>query len=285
MKIIGVVSAYYPDLIELEKNINSYLPWIDYLIIWENTPKSESNIDLLIQKVNNPKIEVRTTGKNEYLANPFNQCIRWAQTEGYTHVLTMDQDSFFKPTYFEQYIKIIENSTEDKVAAFGPNSCHRNEKGGEIVQVKYIFLSGAIFPIDSFLKLGCFDEKLLIDAIDTEFCLRSIDQKYKVLLLLPIYLDHEMGYRRKHWTGLTLVSYSAQRTYYFIRNSLWLWKRFPENYERQYQRSFVKYRIVYRALKLIFEPDTILKFSALVMALWHAHTGQLGRYDKFAKRK
>ncbi len=78
MKILGVISSFYPDIIELERNINSFLPEIDHLILWENTPKEKSYIQQLIERLKSTKVEVRTTGENEYLAVPFNMCPQFA---------------------------------------------------------------------------------------------------------------------------------------------------------------------------------------------------------------
>ena len=47
MKIVAVVSSFYPNIDELEVNINSYLPWVDRLIIWENSSRADSQVDSL----------------------------------------------------------------------------------------------------------------------------------------------------------------------------------------------------------------------------------------------
>ena len=77
MKILGIVTSYYPDLNELKHNINSYINGLDALIIWENTPKEYSQIQTIKEYLNNEKITVWTTGKNEYIAKPFNIAIAW----------------------------------------------------------------------------------------------------------------------------------------------------------------------------------------------------------------
>jgi rhamnosyltransferase len=284
MKILGVLTSFYPDIDELERNINSFLSEIDYLIIWENTPREESYINRLIRKLNSNKVEVRTSGKNEYLAMPFNICFNWAKEQGYTHVLTMDQDSCFSEGHFTNYLAFIEKFTENDIATFGPNSTSREQKTSESSEVDHIFISGAVYLLDTFFALNGFNEELVIDAIDTEYCFRAKEKKYKIIVFRDIKLEHNMGYRYKHWTGLTLVPYSAQRTYYFIRNSLWLWSKFPQYYTKVYRKSFIKYRIVYRTLKLIFEKDSFLKFVAILTALSHVKTNRLGRFDKFQKK-
>ena len=44
MKIIGVVTTYFPDFKKLQANISTYLEQLDYLFIWENTPKEKSRV-------------------------------------------------------------------------------------------------------------------------------------------------------------------------------------------------------------------------------------------------
>lgn len=282
IKVLGVVSSFYPKIDELESNISSFLPEIDHLIIWENTPKEKSNITTLVERLNNNKIEVRTTGQNEYLAIPFNLCVKWAKEKGFTHVLTMDQDSSFSLGHFKEFVKSIENYTKNKVAAFGPNSTSRVQSTitGE---VDHIFISGAIYPVNSFIKLNGFNEDLVIDAIDTEYCFRAKKNGYKIIVIANVNLEHQMGYRYKHWTGLTIVPYSAQRTYYYIRNSLWLWDKFPTYFERSYKKTFIKYRIIYRILKIYLEKDSSRKLLAIIFAIWHFKMKKLGRFDKFNK--
>ena len=44
MNIIGVVTTYFPDLKKLQANISTYLEQLDFLFIWENTPKEKSRV-------------------------------------------------------------------------------------------------------------------------------------------------------------------------------------------------------------------------------------------------
>ena len=279
MKILGVISAFYPNIDELESNINSFLSGLDRLIIWENTPEKESTINALVNKFGAGKIEVCTTGQNEYLAYPFNQCIRRAQSEGYTHVLTMDQDSCFAKGHFEKYIKSVENYRQTNVAVFGPSSNSREQVKLFVEEVDHIFISGAIFPVDTFLEQGGFNEELVIDSIDSDYCFRCKNNNLQTVVFKDVFLQHQMGYRYKHWSGLIIVPYSAQRTYYFLRNTLWLWKQYPQYFTESYKRSFVKYRIVFRLLKIAFEKNSFKKIFSIFAAIYHSKKNKLGRYD------
>lgn len=281
MKILGLISCYYSDPKKISENILSFINDIDHLILWENTPFKDSKVAEITEILHNQKIEIRTTGKNEYLADPFNECIEWGYKNGFTHVLTMDQDSYFQTHHFAKYLENIKAYTKNDVAMFGPSSNSREEVKDTNSQVDYTFLSGAIFPINIFIELGKFNKELVIDAIDTEYCLRAQKNTFKTIVFKNIYLFHNMGYRTKHWSGVTLVTYSAQRSYYYLRNTFWLWKEYPIYFSTEYKKRFIKYRVFYRLLKLIFEKHSLQKFKAICTAIYHYKVNKLGRFDKF----
>lgn len=277
-KFCAVVSSYFPDLDELEKNINSYLPWVDKLIIWENTPKIESRIAELTERFNDQKIEARTTGQNEYLAKPFNICIKWAKEHGFTHILLLDQDSRFETGHFEKYINKINLFGDDSVAIFAPNA-QNFEIETEILEKDVVITSGSIIPLNIFDKAGLFNEDFLIYHIDIEFCKRVRSKGYKIIAFTNIGLIHKEGYKRKMKIGFILNNYSAQSTYYIIRNSILLWKLYPDKITFNEKYSFYKYKVVFRIAKMVFENDRLRKLKAIFTGLYHGYLSKKGRYD------
>ncbi|HCE56594.1 MAG TPA: hypothetical protein DER09_02065 [Prolixibacteraceae bacterium] len=277
-KICAVVSSYFPDLNELEKNINSYLHWVDRLIIWENTPRKESKIATLIDALNSDKIEFRTTGQNEYLAKPFNICIQWAKENGYTHLLTMDQDSCFENGHFEKYINKIIQVNNDSIAVYAPNT-QNLEIESEILEKDVVITSGAIIPLKVFNIIGTFNEDFLIDRVDTEFCFRTRIRGFKVVCITQVILNHKLGYQKRNGLGLVINNYSAQRTYYIIRNSILLWKLYPDMVEFNEKYAFYKFKVVFRLAKIIFEKDRFRKLEAIFLGLMHGYLSKKGRYD------
>jgi len=277
-KIIGIVTSYYPNLDELEYNINTYLPYIDHLIVWENTPSNESQIKKLLVKFNN-KIEIRTSGKNEYLAYPFNQSIQYANENGYSHLLIMDQDSFFIDGDCAKYIDIIKKNSDKDIAVFSPVR-HKNSNITEyIIEVNNTISSGSVFPVDIFKALGYFREDFLIYMVDIEFCNRARRNNYKIVSLPGIAINHKEGYAIKSKLGLTLNLYSAQSTYYIIRNTILTWKLYPEFYALSERLNFYRYKIIYRIIKMIFEPDKFRKIKALYLGVKHGYQRKTGRFD------
>ena len=279
MRLFAVVSTYYPDLVELEKNILSYLDGVDYLIVWENTPKSESTIQLLISKLNNSKIELRTTGKNEFLAYPFNECIKWSEKQDFTHILTMDQDSGFVDNQFEEYKKLIQNNNLDDIAIFASTKNNSNKLFEKMVDIDNAITSGSIYNLKIFNKIGYFSEDFLIYMMDIEYGFRVKKNGFRIVCFPEISLNHEGGYARKTSTGLVVSNYSAQSTYYIIRNTLLTWRLYPENYSLNEKISFIRYKVIYRAIKLVLEKDLFRKFRAIFIALVHGVFNKSGRFD------
>ncbi len=279
MKLLAVVSTYFPDLEELERNILSYLPWVDYLIIWENTAKEMSNIEKLIYKLNNSKIELRTTGKNEFLAYPFNECIKWAEKQDFTHILTMDQDSSFVDNQFEEYKKLIQENGSDNIAIYASTKNHSDKPVEKMIDIDNAITSGSVYNLNIFNKIGYFAEDFLIYMMDIEFGFRVKKNGFRIVCFPEISLNHEGGYARKTSTGLVVSNYSVQSTYYIIRNTLLTWRLYPENYRLNEKLSFIRYKVIYRAIKLVLEKDLFRKFRAIFIALVHGVFNKSGRFD------
>lgn len=277
-KLCAVVSSYFPYINEFENNINSYLEWVDWLIIWENTPQNSSRIAELARNLNSPKIEVRTTGQNEYLAKPFNICIEWAKENGFTHILTMDQDSCFEDGHFQRYIQNVKQCNIGSVAVFSPNTGNFNIQT-EPLEIQSAITSGAIIPLNVFNQFGMFNEDFLIYNIDIEFCRRVRSFQQKIIAFTGIQLIHSEGYKKRSKAGFVVINYSAQSTYYIIRNTILLWKLYPKTVTASEKFNFYKYKVVYRTVKLIFEHDRLRKFKAVFYALIHGHLSRKGKYE------
>jgi rhamnosyltransferase len=279
MKILGVISTFYPKIDELESNINSFLSGIDHLIIWENTPAKDSTINALVNQLGVGKIEVRTTGKNEYLANPFNLCFDWARNEGYTHVLTMDQDSRFQDNQFDHFRQLVESNFYDDIAIYAPAINKSLKPDSSFIEVDNSITSGSIYSLSAFQKVGYFREDFLIYMVDTEFGIRVRNNGFRILCFPDIILKHESGYAQKSKQGFVLNMYSAQSTYYIIRNIILTWKLYPDKFTLKEKVFLFKYKVIYRTVKIVFELNKTKKLKGIYMGLIHGLLGRSGRYD------
>jgi len=278
-KIVGVVTLYYPNVAEIVRNIQTYLPQLNKLIIWENTPESGSKIDKIFQLIGSEKVEIRGTGKNEGLAKPFNDVVRLAQNEDYDFLLTMDQDSSFQAGGFEKYLKLIENNIDGTVAVYAPNRGNISDLTKSFVEMRTAISSGAVYPVRLFEKTGLFNEDFFVYMVDIEFCLRVKKHNMKTVCVTSVTMLHQEGYAEKSRLGLSVNNYSAQSTYYIIRNTILTWNLFPKEFTLSDKFLFFKYKLIYRTLKLGFETDRIRKLKAIYLGILHGITRKKGQYN------
>ena len=118
MKILGIVTLYNPPK-EVGENLSSYAPFLDGLYLWDNTAGG-SNVDSLLPPEVAKRVLMHRRGRNVGIAMALNAAIDLALKEGYTHLLTMDQDSRFKEGTFQAYLRDVEADTDDKHWAFCP---------------------------------------------------------------------------------------------------------------------------------------------------------------------
>jgi rhamnosyltransferase len=279
MKLLGIATAYHPKIEELIRNINTYISELDQLIIWDNTPGGSSSLDDAVKSENNPKIIIRCTGNNEYLAKPFNICIKEGIENGYTHILTMDQDSYFESNGFSEFVSKVEANTDSLTMAFCPAKTENQPIDSNEMEVDNTITSGTIYKVDVFEKIGYFREDFLIYMIDIEFGMRVKKYGYKILCYPRILLNHFTGYTKKNILGFRIDNYSAQSTYYIIRNVILNWSLYPEKFDQKEKLTFYRYKIVYRTLKVFFEPQPLKKLKAIYLGLLHGLTGKSGIYN------
>lgn len=230
MKLAAVVILYYPDE-NVINNILSYISMVDCLIIWNNTPYDQREQYTIEIPTYSDKIVYLGTDKNEGIAYALNQTINWCIDNEYSHLLTMDQDSCFEN--FKYYIEYIRMNLLGSSNIFIPNkyfidkTSYQYNTEKEIITVPYFMNSGTVFKLSIFKCLGGFREDYFIDAVDHEFSLRARDKGYQVFCITKAILKHQIGYNTKTWLGFYTSNYSAFRTYYVIRNHVWLKREYP----------------------------------------------------------
>lgn len=261
MKLAAVVIIYYPDIEDAKRNIRQYIQNVDKLIIWDNTPENEQSFFEVKIPEFADKIIYQSTGKNEGIAFALNRCLEWALANGYSHLLTMDQDSTFVD--FEKFNKILGSIKDNNVLAFCPNvndlySLNLNQA----FEVMECITSGTVYVLDTVKKVGIFREDYIIDAVDLEYCYRGIIMGYKTMVIPAANLIQCFGNPLKNALGFTPINYSAFRSYYIVRNHLILWREYPSLFSK---RSFlITDQIIKRIIKIILgEDDKVSKIIAI----------------------
>lgn len=277
MKILGIVILYYPDA-DIARNIKSYIGATDRLILWDNTPQSapDTNTRLIINRIDPAKIIFMGDGCNHAIAYALNQAVDYALRNGYTHLLTMDQDSRFEKDSIQRLIQAAQDGREDpSKAIFASNTNGALPVRSGLTRVNDAITSGSIFRIDAAAAIGPFNERYAIDAVDYEFCYRLATAGYSTYIVGDAVLSQIYGNPLKSRLGFYTSNYSAIRTYHIIRNQIDTWKRYPD-YFAAHKRELLFDHILYRIPKIILtEKNKLKKLSAVIQGITD---GLLGRF-------
>jgi GT2 family glycosyltransferase len=120
-----------------------------------------------------------------------------AEEDGYSWVLTMDQDSVLPDGMVEDFIKYT--GTNENVGIICPQVIDKRraymqvDKSEEIKYLDMCITSASCTSISAWKVVGKFDEWLFIDLVDNEFCKRLIASGYKILQVNKWVLDQEFG--------------------------------------------------------------------------------------------
>jgi rhamnosyltransferase len=269
-KLSAVIVTYYPIVKETINNILQFIEWVDTLIIWENTPLHERQKYKISIDSYSDKIIYMGTSVNEGMAYALNKSVEWSIKNNFTHILTMDQDSYWI-NFGEYREKIIENFRNDSIGIIGPHIIAEHRKSAYLMEeacvVDSVITSGSIFRLDIFSKIGFFREDYFIDAVDLEFCYWAKRNGFKTVILRDCYLKQEYGNTNVKYFLFRKVltsNYSSDRLFLIVRNHLLLWREYKELSKAQ-KKTILKEYTTYRVAKiLLYESNKLKKIYSII---------------------
>lgn len=289
MKISATVVLYKPDLSVLN-NIESYGYDVDLLIVIDNSEKVNKELQVeLLERFKN--IVYYSKNQNLGIATALNIACDISIENECDWILTMDQDSKF--LNFKHYINcLIKLDDTSEVALLGANTRRYaqeelpHEPSFEYSEEFSLITSANFLNLKLFNAIGRFDEKLFIDVVDFDYCIRVNLNKYKIYLFKDVLVEHSVGnlYKRKNLiTRKTRnkIEHSPIRVYYYTRNYLNLCSKYNNFYPEKF--GFLKILnmlYIHEITKIIlYEDQKIKKFYAKIIALWHYLTNRYGKYE------
>ncbi|MFT3980327.1 MAG: hypothetical protein QM687_07655 [Ferruginibacter sp.] len=195
----------------------------------DNTEKPDEGIVAQLQLV--PGSTYIPYHLNEGIALRLNQAAAMAREEGYSHLLTMDQDSSFDAGVFDRYVSKATKYLDEHVdnvgvfaVNFQPQFCKADEQPQEVLST---ITSGSIISLAFHKAINGYNTALFLDLVDADFCYRINLAGYKTILFSDIILNHAIGY---HVPGRSLKNFKVTprrihppvRIYYLVRNSLFM---------------------------------------------------------------
>ncbi len=282
--VCAVLISFRPQP-SVAENISALRPQVSALVIVDNgsPPENLASMKVAAQRLKCTLIE---QGTNLGIAAALNHGIRWAMRHGFRYVVLLDQDSTVTPGFVTALWRTYQNHPQpQRVAVVTPSQFERGTSqrrghryasdGGPLVAIT----SGSFMPMQVFERCGWFDEALVIDCVDHDYCLRARLRGYTIAHSQDALLRVSVGSTRRHrLLGIEINAshHNAKRRYYITRNRIVMVRRFWRHYPIWCCRALMDIARDTVALAFV-EEDRRAKLSSTRMGLAHALSGMLGK--------
>lgn len=289
LPLAATVILYNPEDDALE-NIFSYAKEVETLIVVDNSTKHNvALIDTLKNSFTN--VEYINNNANLGIATALNLgCNRALELE-YKWILTMDQDSKF--INFSHYIECLDKVKDSQeIAILSANTNYNSTMEIPLeakctYEEKFSAISSANFlNLALFEKVGKFEDKLFIDLVDYDYCIKAQLNNFKVLYYPNIFVKHSLGavFLRKNLITRKIrskVEHNPQRTYYFARNFLYVAQQFGKNFPKEMgMLKILNILFIHEVTKIIlYEDNKFKKLYAKFLGLVHFLSNKYGKYE------
>lgn len=218
-----LVILFSPDPELLRKNVESVLKaGTKEILLVDNTDGNPFDVSVLGESLAR-QVKHIWNGKNIGIASALNVGCSVFYEKGYKWVLTLDQDSIVPENIFEVYQSYLSSKGED-VAILSCNHLIDKEKGyvNTYEYRELCITSGCLMNLDAWYKVGKFDDKLFIDGVDHDICIKFRLNGYKLVRFPYLHLNHKLGDPQTisifgHKINVRL-GHSPMRMFYMTRN-------------------------------------------------------------------
>jgi rhamnosyltransferase len=292
-EVFAVIITFFPDA-RFSLRLSQISKQVAGVIVVDNGTddnlfrKAKSSIDSI-------KNAVLISNHHNYgIAAGLNIGIKRAISAGAKAVVTFDQDSTPDPHLVRHLLEAEQDYYDSaKLMVIGSNIRLRNHSScipnldpvqSDWKETYEVVTSGSFFKTDIFHSIGFFNEKLFIDLVDREFCLRVRNGNFRIISAENAFLYHELGEMREHTFlnhKLHPTNHVPKRRYYQFRNSILLHKvhrKRDPNWCRNNNLILIKTLV----LIILFENDKIKKLLSILKGVKHGISGRAGQNGEIA---
>lgn len=297
-KICAIVVLYNPDS-RVKDNLSAIISQADETIIVDNGSKNDELKEIIDLYAQLPRVKFILLEHNLGIATALNMGVRESMKTPCTWIATFDQDSRIGADYFSGLLAAYDFSLDrDKVMMIAPRyynssskrltssdgvKAHKIKSENSIYRyIDFTITSGNLVKKVLFMKIGLFTDKLFIDQVDHDICLRCRNAGYSILESINVVLTHELGAQTQHkilHLEPIATNHSALRRYYMARNRVYMYKHYYMS-----NRGWVVTDIV-RFFKdmiviALFESGRQEKLAMSSKGIYHGLFGKYGKYEE-----
>jgi rhamnosyltransferase len=283
--LAGVVILYNPDA-NVINNIKSYAPVLEKLWILDNSEQRNVNLTNLDSLPGN--IEVLSDGVNRGIGNRINFALKAALQQGFSWLLTMDQDSSFTPDNLERYTSILStysypSSNIGQVGIGYKNVEQQPDDTSRCEAVTLLITSGTLVNINAAFEVGLMDEDLFIDEVDSDFSYRLALKGFKSIMCHGLYMMHGLGEKKaarslKNWKITERILHAPVRLYYMTRNYLIMRKKYKQYFPAEFKKKDIDILHVYKN-NLLYNKNKLTSLRMIMMGYIDYRRNYVGKFN------
>jgi len=290
MNTSAIIVTYNP-FPEFFDSLNGLKTQFDQLIIIDNASNPETH-DLFRQvgQKNKGNIEIIFNEVNLGIATALNQGFARLINQSLDFVFVFDQDSQPAPDMVSTILNTFNSHpNREKIAVVAPmvedpttgiNASYlrpygrflfkRTRCSGQVLEdVSIVITSGSLYNLTAYKKIGPFRDDFFIDYVDTEYCLRSKQHGYNIIVACKAHLYHRLGnQQKKHIGPLTMhpTFHSPLRWYYISRNRIPMFRLYAFRFPYWFLYELIVNSYGFLRL-LLFEDQKAGKLRALILGI------------------
>ncbi len=231
-------------------------------------------------------VTVRRIESNSGIATALNIGVREALADGATYVVNLDQDTVLPSDYVATALDVFERANPvtnigivcvDSVNGVPSLPTWVSPEGFGLVPEA--IQTGFVISRACLEAAGLFEERLVIDCVDTEYCLRIRDRGFRIAVAKGTDVQHSIGrpaelrpfgipVRRRNGKMITYQYHSPFRRYYIARNTIDLLFR---NFRRRpgWVLAVIRRETRGMIISIVSGPRRLAQLVAIVVGTFH----------------
>ena len=296
--LAAVVPIYFPDA-TTSKRLLSLLEQVDSLWIVDDGTTGDSR--RIVERLRQGGMTLLRHPMNRGIAAALNTGAEAALAAGADFILTVDQDTDLPQGYVESCLSVFRQAKAGavKIGVVAAGSINGapvlpHEFVAGVGLMRYAIQSGMVVSAECFRDCGLFDARLVIDAVDTEFCLRVWSHGYGVAAGLGTDITHELGTempatffgrpRLRNGRPRTYEYHAPFRQYYISRNGVDLALRYIRT-DRNWALSALRFNFTAFVTGLVAGPHRVKHGIAGPLGVIHGLIRRRGKLSPWWSRR
>ncbi len=281
--LLACVMAFYPSS-QFVENCKLIASHADFLLIIDNSPERTLASVNEAWPINSEIIYNENKGA---VAGALNIALRVARERNFDYLELFDQDT--EPPLHVTNSLIGKLKANPDVVMIAPRFTNLNtgHPGRVMTEVSKwrtrsiwpktdIGLVSALFTINSSSIINMkllpkdiyYDERLIVDGCDVEFCLTLKAKNYTILVDTSVSITHGIGNRKNGGGRWSPTNYSAQRKYLGAKNRVMVWRRYAGNFPGFILNDIYVF-FLDSVRTVLLEKQKPAKFKAIVKGILH----------------